>query len=102
MALEEKDLVAVWKNEDGNVVITVASPEILSTRSFKEVLERDLPSYTKFKILERSEIPWEYPQEAWEVDPKELDSGVASEYNFFPNERDAYESSLAAQSNTTS
>lgn len=87
MAIIEKDLVAVWKNEDGNVVITVASPDVLSTRSFKEVLERDLPPKTKFKILERSEIPWDYPQEAWEVDVKELDSGVGNDDYLFPDER---------------
>lgn len=62
--------------DNGVPTVMFASPEALKTRSLIEIALSDVPFGKPFKIVKASELPWDKPQEEWEIDPSTLTDGV--------------------------
>ena len=62
--------------DNGVPAVMFASPEALKTRSLIEIALSDVPFGKPFKIVKASELPWDKPQEEWEIDPSTLTDGV--------------------------
>lgn len=68
--------VVIYLQNDGVPVVLTPTPECLETRSIMEIAVKDVPAGKPFKIIERSELPLDIPQEAWEIDESELTDGI--------------------------
>ncbi len=62
--------------DNGVPAVMFASPEVLKTRSLIEIALSDVPFGKPFKIVKASELPWDKPQEEWEIDQSTLTDGV--------------------------
>ena len=62
--------------DNGVPAVMFAAPEALKTCSLIEIALSDVPFGKPFKIVKASELPWDKPQEEWEIDPSTLTDGV--------------------------
>ena len=77
----------IYKNESGGVAIIYPSPRQLKTINpstgelwtVDEIAKKDVPTGSKYKILEESDISTDYSfYNAWTVDEADLTDGVGS------------------------
>lgn len=73
----------IYKQDNGIPAILVPTSECLKIHSIQEIAIKDVPSGKKFKIVNMSDLPLDIPQEAWEVDEKDLTDGVGGPTNEF-------------------
>lgn len=68
--------VVIYLQDDGVPAVLFPTPDCLETHSIMEIAVKDVPAGKPFKIIERSELPLDIPQEAWEIDESELTDGI--------------------------
>ena len=77
----------IYKNESGGVAIIYPSPRQLQTINpatgqlwtVDEIAKKDVPTGSKYKILEESDISTDYSfYNAWTVDESDLTDGVGT------------------------
>jgi len=77
----------IYKNESGGVAIIYPSPRQLQSINpatgqlwtVDEIAKKDVPTGSKYKILEESDISTDYSfYNAWTVDESDLTDGVGS------------------------
>ena len=77
----------IYKNESGGVAIIYPSPRQLQSINpatgqlwtVDEIAKKDVPTGSKYKILEESDISTDYSfYNAWTVDEADLTDGVGS------------------------
>ena len=77
----------IYKNESGGVAIIYPSPRQLQSINpatgqlwtVDEIAKKDVPTGSKYKILEESDISTDYSfYDAWTVDESDLTDGVGS------------------------
>ena len=68
--------VIVWTQDNGILAVTFPAPNI--ELSIDEIAKKDLPTGTKYKIIDVTELPDDVEfRDAWEIDEEELTDGVA-------------------------
>jgi hypothetical protein len=77
----EKNIIYI--NEDGGISVIAPSKECLLQYSIKQIAEKDTPPNCAYKVIDSSVLPWEWPQETWEVDESLLNDGIGNESNLF-------------------
>lgn len=70
------DQVVIYLQDNGVPAILSPTPECLRSHTIMEIAVKDVPAGKPFKIIERSELPLDVPQEAWEIDESELTDGI--------------------------
>lgn len=70
------DQVIIYLQDNGVPAVLFPTPECLQTRSIEEIAVKDVPAGKPFKIIERSLLPLNVPQEAWEINESELTDGI--------------------------
>jgi hypothetical protein len=65
----------IYQNDDNSISILTPAPECLLT--VEEIAQKDVPTGSKYKIVDVSEIPSDRTfRNAWEIDESELTDGV--------------------------
>jgi len=65
----------IYQNDDNSISILTPAPECLLT--VEEIAQKDVPTDSKYKIVDVSEIPSDRTfRNAWEIDESELTDGV--------------------------
>jgi hypothetical protein len=77
----------IYKSDTGNICVLSPSPICLEKYSLKEIADKDVPTGRPYKIVDSSDLPSNFPQEAWEIDDSELTDGVGSESKEFVEQR---------------
>ena len=72
----ENNLCAIFLNDDRTPVVLLPTPEALEIMSIREIAAKDIPFGKPFKIVPVDSLPWDKPQEEWEIDPSTLTDGV--------------------------
>jgi hypothetical protein len=70
------DQVAIYLQDNGIPAVLSPTPDCLRSHSIMEIAIKDVPAGKPFKIIDKSELPLNIPQEAWEIDEAELTDGV--------------------------
>lgn len=70
------DQVVIYLQDNGVPAVLSPTPECLQSHTIMEIAVKDVPAGKPFKIIERSELPLNVPQEAWEIDESELTDGI--------------------------
>lgn len=70
------DQVVIYLQDNGVPAILSPTPECLRSHTIMEIAVKDVPAGKPFKIIERSELPLDVPQEAWEINESELTDGI--------------------------
>ena len=60
----------IYRNSDGGVSIVTPTPEYMLTHTIEDIVAKDVPANTSYKIVDASEIPsdrtfrnaWEYTE----------------------------------------
>lgn len=64
----------IFKNQAGQICVSSVTPGIDEGAEAKRIVPHGLP----YKIVDASKMPQDVPQEFWEIDDSELDSGVGA------------------------
>jgi hypothetical protein len=65
----------IYQNDDNSISILTPAPECPLT--VEEIAAKDVPTGSKYKIVDVSEIPTDRTfRNAWEIDESELTDGV--------------------------
>lgn len=65
----------IYKNDDNSISILTPAPKCPLT--VEEIAAKDVPTGSKYKIVDVSEIPTDRTfRNAWEIDESELTDGV--------------------------
>ena len=80
------DQVIIYNQDNGIPAVLVPTQEALQQHGIMAIAIKDVPAGKPFKIIDVSDLPAEFPQEAWEADEAALTDGVGSESNEFPQE----------------
>lgn len=75
--------VIIYKQDNGVPAVVVPMPECLKEHTVKEIAVKDVPFGKKFKIVNSSDVPWDIPQEAWEINDAVLTDGIGGESHEF-------------------
>jgi hypothetical protein len=70
------DQVVIYLQDDGVPAVLLPTPDCLRSHSIMEIAVKDVPAGKPFKIVDRSDLPLNISQEAWEIDEAELTDGV--------------------------
>lgn len=70
------DQVVIYLQDNGVPAVLSPTPECLRSYTIMEIAVKDVPAGKPFKIIERSELPLDVPQEAWEINESELTDGI--------------------------
>jgi hypothetical protein len=70
------DQVVIYLQDNGVPAILIPTPECLMGHSIMEIAVKDVPAGKPFKIVDKSELPLNIPQEVWEIDESKLTDGV--------------------------
>jgi hypothetical protein len=70
------DRVVIYLQDNGVPTILIPTPDCLRSHSIMEIAVKDVPAGKPFKIVDRADLPFNIPQEAWEIDESELTDGV--------------------------
>jgi hypothetical protein len=68
--------VIVYLQDNGIPAVLFPTPECLTEHSVMEIAIKDVPSGKPFKIVDESDLPFNIPQEAWEINESELTDGI--------------------------
>ena len=68
--------VAIYIQDNGIPAVLVPAPEALKQMDIIEIAMKDVPFGKPFKIVDADSLPWDKPQEEWEIDPSTLTDGV--------------------------
>jgi len=79
--------VIIYNQESGIPAILYPASEFVAEFGIEAIARKDVPAGKKFKIVDESELPYDWPQEAWEIDESELTDGVGSETNLFEDSK---------------
>lgn len=75
--------VILYKDDYGKVVVVVPAKEFVESHGIYAIALKDVPAGKPFKIVNLSDLP-SAPQGSWVVDDADLNDGVGSELNQFP------------------
>lgn len=78
--------VIVYNQENGIPAVCVPTPECLLIHTIEEIAIKDVPAGASYKIVDDSELPIQYPQEAWEIEEVELNDGAGGPSSMFPED----------------
>jgi len=73
----------IYNQDNGVPAVITPTPQCLQTRSILEIAIKDVPHGKRFKIINGSDLPAGYPQEAWTVNETDLTDGIGGESNEF-------------------
>ena len=75
MANQDKRII--YKESDGSVSVIV--PADKTTRTVEEIAAKDVPTGSKYKIVDKDDIPTDLSfRDAWTVDDSDLTDGVGA------------------------
>jgi hypothetical protein len=75
--------VIIYNQDNGVPAVVIPTDEALQKYGIMAIAVKDVPAGKRFKIIERSDVPFDIPQEAWVVDEADLTDGVGSESSEF-------------------
>ena len=81
----KKMQIIIYKDDNG-VTVVYPTPDAIEKYGLHAIGVKDVPAGKPFKIVDRSELPFDIPQSAWVVDDADLTDGVGGESNEFPQE----------------
>jgi hypothetical protein len=73
----------LYKQDNNQIAVMIPAEEALQKYTLMQIAERNVLPGKPFKIIDDSELPKDVPQEFWEIDDKDLDSGLGNETNEF-------------------
>jgi len=81
------DKIIIYKEKDNAVAIMRPSSICLETYTIQQIAEKDVPPGKPFKIVNEDQIPWNWPQETWDIDNSLLTDGVGNQTNQFEEKK---------------
>ena len=67
----------IYKRTDGGITIIVPTPDALQSMTIEQIVQKDVPTGLKYKIVDVSEISSDRTfRDAWTIDDAELTDGV--------------------------
>lgn len=70
--------------QDNNIpAIVCPSEDALQKYGLMAIAIKDVPAGKPFKIVDSSELPFDFPQAAWSVVESDLTDGIGGENDFF-------------------
>lgn len=78
--------VIIYNQDNGIPAVVVPTEEALQQHGIMAIAIKDVPAGKPFKIINVSELPEDFPQEAWAVSDADLTDGVGGESSEFPQE----------------
>jgi hypothetical protein len=74
----------IYKNDNGSVVVVIATQKAIDDHGIMEIAKKDVPAGKPFKIVDELDIPSDrFARHAWTVDEAELTDGIGGESHEF-------------------